>query len=153
VSVVIQEMTKQDYDEVLALWQASKGIGLSDADSEEGIARFLDRNPGLSFTAREKDRLVGAILCGHDGRRGYIYHLAVSKTHRRKGVGRELVARCLSALKAAGIQKCHLFIFTDNPGAIAFWKAIGWTQRIDLLIMSRYTEDAASPSFGDHSRL
>jgi ribosomal protein S18 acetylase RimI-like enzyme len=153
MSVVIQEMGMRDYDEVLALWQTSKGVGLSDADSKDGIARFLARNPGFSFVAREHDLLVGAILCGHDGRRGYIHHLAVSTTHRHRGVGGALADRALSALKAAGIQKCHLFVFTDNREALAFWKAIGWTQRIELFIMSRYTEDAASPSFGDHSRL
>lgn len=74
MSIVIQEMTTQDCDEVLALWRTSEGVGLSDADSEEGVARFLDRNPGLSFVARDGEHLVGAVLCGHDGRRGYIHH-------------------------------------------------------------------------------
>jgi len=74
MSIVIQEMTTQDYDEVLTLWRSSEGVGLSDADLEEGVAHFLDRNPGLSFVARDGEHLVGAVLCGHDGRRGYIHH-------------------------------------------------------------------------------
>jgi putative acetyltransferase len=143
MGVAIQEMTIQNYEKILTLWRASEGVGLSDTDSKESLARFLDRNSGLSFCAWENDLLVGAILCGHDGRRGYIYHLAVSKSHRRKGVGRELVGRCLTVLKAAGIDKCHLFVFGDNREAIAFWKGIEWTERIDLVMMSQYTRNAA----------
>lgn len=80
MSIVIREMTIQDYDEVLALWRTSEGVGLSDADSDEGVARFLDRNPGLSFVARDGEHLVGAVLCGHDGRRGYIHHRSAELT-------------------------------------------------------------------------
>ena len=140
MSIVIREMVIQDYDEVLAFWQTSEGVGLSDADSEESIARYLDRNPGLSFVARDGERLVGAVLCGHDGRRGYIHHLSVSESHRRRGLGRALVERCLSALRRAGIDKCHLFVFADSQDTIAFWKSIGWTQRVELVMMSQYTK-------------
>jgi ribosomal protein S18 acetylase RimI-like enzyme len=140
MSIVIREMVIEDYDEVLALWRTSKGVGLSDADSEEGVARFLDRNPGLSFVALDGEHLVGAILCGHDGRRGYIHHLVVSKPHRRKGLGRALVGRCLSTLRRDGIAKCHIFVFDDNNDTIAFWKNIGWTQRVELIMMSQYVQ-------------
>ena len=140
MSIVIREMTIQDYAEVLALWQASDGVGLSDADSEEGVTRFLARNTGLSFVARDGEHLVGAVLCGHDGRRGYIHHLAVSQSHRRQGLGQALVERCLSALRRGGIDKCHLFVFADNQDTIAFWKSIGWTQRVELVMMSQYTQ-------------
>ncbi|MFQ5812529.1 MAG: GNAT family N-acetyltransferase [Anaerolineae bacterium] len=140
MSIVIREMAIRDYDQVLALWQTSEGVGLSDADSEEGAARFLDRNPGLSFVARDDEHLVGAVLCGHDGRRGYIHHLAVSNSRRRQGLGRALVERCLSALRRAGIGKCHIFVFADNQDTIAFWKSIGWTQRVELVMMSRYVQ-------------
>jgi len=137
MSYAIREMTIGDYDEVLALWKACEGVGLSDADSREGIASFLDRNPNLGHVARDGNELVGAILCGTDGRRGYIYHLAVSKHHRHRGLGRALVGRCLDALHRIGIQKCHIFVFADNADAIAFWNVIGWTQRVELTIMSR----------------
>ncbi len=140
MSIVIREMAAQDYDEVLALWRASEGVGLSDADSEESIARYLDCNPGLSFVAHDGERLVGAVLCGHDGRRGYIHHLAVGKSYRRQGLGRALVDRCLSALRRAEIAKCHIFVFADSQDTVAFWKSIGWTQRVELVMMSRYIE-------------
>jgi ribosomal protein S18 acetylase RimI-like enzyme len=140
MSMVIREMTIRDYDEVAGLWQSSQGVGLSDADSREGVARFLERNPGLSFVARDGEHLVGVVLCGHDGRRGYIHHLAVSKSHRRKGLGRALVGRCLSALRQDGIGKCHIFVFGDNQDTVAFWKDIGWTQRVELLMMSQYVQ-------------
>jgi ribosomal protein S18 acetylase RimI-like enzyme len=140
MSTVIREMTIQDYDEVLALWRASEGVGLSDPDSEEGIARYLDRNPGFSFVACDGEHLVGAALCGRDGRRGYIRHLAVSKSHRRQGLGRALVEQCLSALRRDGIGKCHIFVFAENQDTLSFWKSIGWTERVELIIMSQYTQ-------------
>jgi len=140
-SFTIQEMTIRDYDETLALWQNCEGIGLSDADSREGITSFLAHNPGLAFVAREgashSGELIGAVLCGNDGRRGYIHHLAVSQSHRHQGLGRALVDRCLDALRQIGIQKCHIFVYRDNADAIAFWNMIGWTQRVEMAIMSR----------------
>ena len=140
MSIVIREMTVRDYDEVLALWRTSEGVGLSDADLEAGVACYLHRNPGLSFVARDGGHLVGVVLCGHDGRRGYIHHLAVSKSHRCQGLGRALVGRCLSTLRRAGIDKCHIFVFSDNGDTISFWKSIGWTQRVELVMMSQYTQ-------------
>ena len=137
----IREMTIQDYDAVIALWQSADGVGLSDADSREAIGLYLARNPGTSFIAWDGDLLLGAVLCGHDGRRGYVHHLAVRPSHRRQGIGKALAARCLGALAAEGIDKCHLFVFAVNADAIAFWKSVGWSQRVDLGVMSRYTED------------
>ncbi len=138
----IRAMTIHDYDAVIALWQSTDGVGLSDADSREAIGRYLARNPGLSFTAWDGDLLVGAVLCGHDGRRGYVYHLAVRPSHRRQGIGKALAARCLDALAAEGIDKCHLFVFAVNADAIVFWQRVGWEQRVDLVVMSRYTVDS-----------
>jgi ribosomal protein S18 acetylase RimI-like enzyme len=133
----IKEMTIGDYDEVVALWRATEGVGLSDADSREGIARFLERNPGLSYVARTEDgQLVGAALCGHDGRRGYIHHLAVAESARRQGLGRNLVGRCMFCLMQIGIQKCHLFVFGENEAAQKFWDSLGWMQRVELVMMS-----------------
>jgi len=130
-------MSPGDYDAVIELWRTAEGIGLSDADSQEAIARYLQRNPGLSFIARDAGRMVGAALCGHDGRRGYLHHLAVARSHRYRGVGTALVDRCLAALRAAGIPKCHLFVFQQNPGGQAFWQRSGWQKREDLVLMSR----------------
>jgi ribosomal protein S18 acetylase RimI-like enzyme len=105
----IQEMTAQDYDEVAGLWRNTEGIGLDDdTDTREGIAAYLARNPGFSYVARQQSRIVGAVLCGHDGRRGYLHHLAVDQAHRHEGVGRALVEACLAKLGSIGIQKCNI---------------------------------------------
>jgi ribosomal protein S18 acetylase RimI-like enzyme len=138
MNFIIREMTIADFEEVKALWQRSNGIELSTADTKESITRFLERNPGLSFVARDGDLLVGAVLCGHDGRRGYIDHLAVSQSHRCQGIGRALVGRCLYNLVQIGIRKWHLFVMQDNQAAIEFWKKLGWAQRVELVTMSKY---------------
>src|SRR6185437_14982898 len=98
----IKAMTLADYDEVLELWQRSEGVGLSESDTRTEIGKFLNRNRGMSFVALEGRSLVGAILCGHDGRRACLYHLAVAPLHRRNGLGTKLVHRCLAELKKAG---------------------------------------------------
>jgi len=137
MSIQILQMTIADYDEVLALWKVSEGIGLSSADSRESIERFLERNPGLSFVAREDGKLVGVVLCGTDGRRGYLYHMAVTRSHRRRGLGRTLFEKCLESLKWQGVKKCHLLVYADNQDAIRFWSQTGWKHRVELIIMSK----------------
>jgi putative acetyltransferase len=139
VTIAVSEMTPQDYDAVVHLWKQTEGVVLSDADSPESVASYLRRNPGLSFVAREEATLVGVVLCGHDGRRGYLHHLAVAASHRRRGVGSRLVHRCLEGLRAAGIGKCHIFVFAENRHARAFWHAQGWEKRDELVLMSAYT--------------
>lgn len=135
----IGPMTIQDYREVLALWRDCEGLGLSDSDTREGIADFLAANPGLSLVARAAGSVIGAVLCGEDGRRGYIHHLAVTPSHRRKGIGKALVRLCLDELRARGIPKCHLFVFQNNEQATAFWESIGWIHRTELKTFSMYT--------------
>jgi putative acetyltransferase len=125
------------YDDVLELWRQCEGIGLSDADSPENIKAYLDRNPGMSYVAMAGGKIVGAILGGHDGRRGYIHHLAVASEYRRQGLGRQLVERCISALASVGIRKCHIFIFNTNMNGIAFWQAAGWLVRQDVQLISK----------------
>ena len=134
----ISPFTKEDYAEVYALWQKCEGVGLSSADSQTSIAAYLVRNPGMSFIARRDAVVVGAILGGHDGRRGYIHHLAVHENHRRQGIGRSLVEQCLNRLQEEGIKKCHLLIFHENQPGISFWRRIGWTLRQDIRIMSTH---------------
>ncbi|HEX8246282.1 MAG TPA: GNAT family N-acetyltransferase [Longimicrobium sp.] len=126
-----------DVAEALELWTATEGVGLRGADSPAELRRYLVRNPGLSLVAREEGRMVGAVLCGHDGRRGYLHHLAVAASHRRRGIGRALVERCMDGLRGAGIFKCHLFVYHHNASGQAFWRSIGWHARDDLLVMSR----------------
>lgn len=137
MSYHIRQMTIDDYDHVIQLWQASDGIGLSEADSRESIQDYLTHNPRMSFCAWEGADLVGAVLCGHDSRRGYLHHLAVQKSHRRQGIGKALVEACLSALQEIGIAKCHIFVYQANQEGLAFWERCGWTLRTELVIMSK----------------
>lgn len=137
----VRTMEIEDYDLVINLWESTEGIGLSNADSKDNIEGFLKRNPGLSLVAIKGGELVGAILCGHDGRRGYLHHLAVRKDQRLKGLGKELVKNCLLRLKETGIDKCHIFVFRENEQGIRFWTKNEWLTRMDLHIMSRNTTE------------
>ena len=136
MTISIHEMSIDDYDTIYSLWEKSENLGLSKADSHHGIKIFLERNPGMSFTAWKEGQLIGTALCGHDGRRGYIHHLMIHPDFRRQGLGQSLVSRCMFALTRIGIQKCHLFVFEDNVQGIKFWDSLGWTKRVELTMMS-----------------
>lgn len=125
-----------DYDAVMALWQACDGLLLREADSRGGIGRYLRRNPGLSFVAETGEQLIGTIMAGHDGRRGYIQHLAVAESVRGQGVAGRLLELCLEALKAEGIEKSHVHVQTDNPGGRRYWIARGFAEREDTRLYS-----------------
>ena len=130
---MIREMTIEDYEGVKALWLSIKGFAIrSIDDSEEGVTRFLNRNPGTSVVAVEDGKIVGAILCGHDGRRGCLYHVCVAQEYRRQGIGKAMVIHCMEALKKEKINKVSLIAFTVNDIGNAFWRQIGWTKREDL---------------------
>ena len=133
-----------DYDEVMALWSQTEGLTLRDADSREAITCYLGRNPNLSFVARDQGRLVGAVLAGTDGRRGYLQHLAVAPSHRGQGLGRVLAERAVAALRALGIEKCHLMVRQENAPARAFWERLGWSERGDIILMSRTDSGSAN---------
>lgn len=131
---MIKELTIDDYDKMYALWLSCKGMGLNDTDdSREGIRRFLDRNPDTCFGAYEADMLIGVILAGNDGRRGFIYHTAVSPEYRGNGVGTALVNAALEALGRLGITKTALVVFGKNEVGNAFWEKQGFTVRDDLI--------------------
>ncbi len=133
---VLRPFTMNDYDAAVALWKTAEGIGLSEADSRENIAHYLAVNPGMSQVAEEDGIIVGAVLCGTDGRRGFLHHLAVSPAHRRAGLGRALVDACLARLAEAGMRKCHIFVLADNAEGQRFWAKIGWEERTTLKVMS-----------------
>lgn len=134
----IREMQIEDFPEVLALWKRTEGIGLNESDTEEQLAQFLERNPGFSFVAtNESGAIIGAVLCGHEGRRGYLHHLAVDSQHRRQLLGSSLVDRCLEKLKSAKILKCNLFLFRENHEGRAFWEKSGWAVREDLVVVQK----------------
>jgi len=129
----IREMKIEDYDNVFALWKTIKGFGIRSVDdSKEGIERFLKWNPGLSVVAEEDGKIIGAILCGSDGRRGCLYHVCVHKDYRRQGIGKTMVVWCMEKLKELQINKVSLIAFTQNDVGNTFWKEIGWTKREDL---------------------
>ena len=130
---MVRVMTIEDYDQVKELWNSIKGFGIrSMDDSREGVARFLKRNPTTSVVAEEDGKVVGAILCGHDGRRGCLYHVCVHKDYRMRGIGKSMVAFAMEALKKEEINKVSLIAFTKNDIGNAFWKESAWTKREDL---------------------
>ncbi len=129
----IRVMTIEDYEEVHALWMTIKGFAIRSVDdSREGVQRFIRRNPDTSVVAVEDGKIVGAILCGHDGRRGCLYHVCVHPDHRRRGIGKAMVVFCMNTLKKEEISKVSLIAFTANDIGNAFWNTIGWTRRQDL---------------------
>lgn len=131
--MTIRIMTVEDYDQVFALWSGIKGFGIRTLDdSKEGITRFLKRNPDTSVVAVEDDRIIGAILCGHDGRRGCMYHVCVAKEYREQGIGHKMALAAMEALKAEGINKVCLIAFKSNVIGNKFWKKVGWLFRDDL---------------------
>jgi putative acetyltransferase len=132
-------MLLDDYDAAYVLWRNTEAMGLSEADSRAGITQFLERNPGLSLVAFHESEIVGTVPCGHDGRRGYLHHVAVARSHRQNGIGTKLVDACVANLAAAGIQKCHIFLHRDNTAGEQFWRKIGWQPRRDLKMLSKGT--------------
>ena len=129
----LRPMTIDDYEKVHSLWMTIKGFAIrSIDDSKEGVERFLRRNPSTSVVAEEDGMIVGAILCGHDGRRGCLYHVCVHPDYRLRGIGKSMVVFCMKALKDEHISKVSLIAFTANDIGNAFWKTIGWTKREDL---------------------
>lgn len=134
----IRTMKISDYDEVYALWMSCAGMGLNNLDdSRDGIDRFLKRNPDTCFVAESDGKITGVIIAGNDGRRGYIYHTAVSPECRRQGVGKSLVAAALNALEQQGINKAALVVFDRNKDGNSFWEKQGFTVRNDLVYRNR----------------
>ena len=130
-------MTINDYDEISEIWHNTSGMGLSEADSREQIQRFLERNRGLSLVCQDDGRIVATVLAGHDGRRGYIYHLAVVPEYRDKGIGKALIEKCLEQLSESGVDKCHLFVYRGNRLGEEFWNKTGWVKREDIWVFSK----------------
>lgn len=129
-------MVISDYPSVMELWSRTENMLLREADTEDNIAKYLKRNPGLSFVAEKELNIVGAVLAGTDGRRGYIQHLAVSNQNRGKGIGKRLIQNTISALEKEGIFKTHLFVTNQNTIAQNFYKSIGWHSRHEIVMFS-----------------
>ena len=131
-------MTIEDYEKVYQLWLSCIGMGLNNLDdSKDGIAIYLDRNPDTCFVAEKSDEIIGVIIAGHDGRRGFIYHTAVNSDYRNQGIATKLVDAAMAALKANGINKVALVVFDRNEVGNAFWEKIGFTVREDLVYRNK----------------
>ena len=133
MDIIIREMKMEDYDQVYALWTEIKGFGIRTVDdSREGVERFLRRNPTTSVVAVQNGRVIGNILCGHDGRPGCFYHVCVEASYRKHGIGYRMVRAAMEALHKEGVSKITLIAFKRNQVGNAFWKGIGWTEREDI---------------------
>ena len=129
----IRVMTIKDYDKVYALWMSCRNMGFNDKDdSRDGIEKYLRRNPTTCFVAEQGESVVGVVLAGHDGRRGFIHHMAVAESHRRQGIASNLLEHALAALKAEEINKVALLVFNRNEAGNAFWESLGFTARHDV---------------------
>ena len=137
----IVPMTMDHYPQFAKLLQTTPGVVFRTADEYEQTRRYLGRNQGLSFIAMEGEEIIGMVMCGHDGRRGYLQHLLVLPEYREAGVGRSLVQSALHALAELGIHKSHLFVFTHNREAQRFWHRIGWEFREDIALYSITTSE------------
>ncbi len=138
----IRKMTLKDYEAVYGLWLSCKGMGLNSVDdSKEGIEKFLRRNPDTCFVAEYEDKIVGAVIAGSDGRRGYIYHTVVSPEQRRQGIASKLVEAVISAMEEIGIAKVALVVFDRNADGNAFWEKSGFTVREDLVYRNKSIAD------------
>ena len=136
-SYTIEAMSIDDFDEATRLWKKTEGVGLNESDSRPALSLFLARNPGLSLVTRHSGKVVATVLCGHDGRRGFLYHLAVAESHRKNGLGKELVEMCLEKLGRLGILRCNILVFNHNTEGEAFWLRQGWTKRSELQLLQK----------------
>jgi ribosomal protein S18 acetylase RimI-like enzyme len=123
-----REFSINDYDAAVELWQRVEGVEIAEADDRESVAQFLARNPGLSRAATDGAAIVGVALCGNDGRRGHIYHLAVDPAYQGRRLGKRLVDECLNGLRRAGVKRAIIMVAGDNPRGREFWKRSGWEE-------------------------
>jgi len=135
--VTTREFVMADYDQTVALWEKMEGLEICEGDSREEISEYLKRNPGLSRVAEAGGDIVGAALCGHDGRRGWIYHLAVAPEYRRQQVGKLLIDACVSGLRRAGLKRAIILVAGDNLAGHQFWLRNGWEDIDGAIAMTK----------------
>ena len=134
-NIKTREFSISDYDGALELWQRAEGLEIAEGDDRASVADFLVRNPGLSRAATDGSAIVGVALCGHDGRRGYIYHLAVDPAYQVRGLGRRLMDECLGGLCRAGLKRALILVAHDNSGGQKFWRRHGWEEVPGPIVM------------------
>jgi ribosomal protein S18 acetylase RimI-like enzyme len=130
-----REFRISDYDAALQLWNRVEGLEIAEGDDREGIAQFLARNPGLSRVALDGSTIVGVSLCGHDGHRGHIYHLAIDPGYQGCGLGKRLLDECLDGLRRAGIKRVIIMVADDNERGTRFWERAGWEKIPGAILM------------------
>lgn len=128
MEIQTREFVIEDYETAVELWKRVEGVEIAEGDDREGVAQFLARNPGLSRVATDGSIMIGVAFCGNDGRRGYIYHLAVDPNYRGQGLGKRLVDECLEGLRRLGLQRANILVATDNPRGREFWSKCGWEE-------------------------
>lgn len=139
---MIRVMTIDDYEELFMLWKNTPNMGLRSLDdSREGISFFLKRNPNTNFVAYDDKKLAGAILCGHDGRRGYIYHTVVLPEYRKRGIASSLIDMAVEALQKEGITRVCLNVMETNEQGKSFWTNRGWEKKDFLGFYSKAITD------------
>jgi N-acetylglutamate synthase len=134
-NIKTREFSISDYDAALELWQRVEGLEIAEGDDRESIAYFLARNPGLSRVATDGTAMVGVALCGHDGRRGYIYHLAVDPAYQSRGLGKRLMDESLDRLRQVGLKRALILVANDNPRGRKFWSRHGWEEVPGPIVM------------------
>src|SRR6266704_6294910 len=126
--IITREFSIDDYDAALRIWERVKGIEIAEGDDRESVAQFLARNPGLSRVATDGSAIIAVALCGHDGRRGHIYHLAVDPAYQGRGLGKRLLNECLEGVRRAGLKRVIIMVSDDNRRGGEFWKRRGWEE-------------------------
>ena len=145
-SIAIRPFVDSDITDALSVWSAIEGLGLSESDDEESISFFLKRNPGFSAVATSEGELVGTVLCGHNGRAGFLYHLAVAPSFRRCGIATRLIEFCFAKLGEARIPRCNVFVYTANESGNQFWLRRGWNDPTTWKVLQKFVEPGSSSS-------
>jgi len=135
LKITTREFRIDDFSAAVSIWEAAEGVEVAEGDSREEVHEYLLRNPGLSRVALDGETIVGAVLCGHDGRRGLIYHLAVAPGHNGKGIGRRLLQECIDGLRKAGIARALILVSGENAKGRAFWLRNGWEDVPGTIVM------------------
>ena len=134
-NIETREFSISDYDAALELWQRVEGLEIAEGDDREGVAQFLARNPGLSRVATDGSAIIAVALCGHDGRRGHIYHLAVDPAYQGRRLGKRLLDECLAGFRRAGLKRAIILVASDNPHGRKFWRRCGWEEVPGPIVM------------------
>jgi ribosomal protein S18 acetylase RimI-like enzyme len=137
MEIQTREFLINDYEAAVELWKRVEGLDIAEGDDRESIRRFLEQNRGLSRVATNGSTIVGAALCGHDGRRGYIYHLAVDPAYQGRQLGKRLVEECLASLGRVGLERANILVAKDNPRGRDFWRRTGWEELDGAVAMGR----------------